>query len=356
LIIDSSGSMAAKVDGRQKMAIAKDVVRTSFTGSIPAYARVAVRAYGHRRKDDCSDLELLTPLGAKNGAQITKTIQTLKPVGMTPITAALEAAGQDFAGREGQRNVIILLSDGKETCPGDPCAAARRLHEAGIQVQINVVGFDVTAEERQQLECIATAGGGKYYNADTAKALQGALAELQKQVAPVQAAAAPATPPPQSKTINLLDPKNGGQAVVVPNDAWLETTVFKGDDPAGLEHKSKHGKRARVFPPGEEAIFAFKDERPATFDTFSVLIPNKGNNLKEYELLVADESMAGPFRSVRKCETVNAKVLPKKGYQECSFPAETAKYLKVKLLSGHETDKHKRGMFLYEFRLLGRLE
>jgi hypothetical protein len=201
LIIDSSGSMAAKLDGRQKMAIAKDVVRTTFTRSIPANAHLAVRAYGHRRKDDCNDLELLTPFGSKNGTQITKTIQTLKPVGMTPITAALEAAGQDFAGREGQRNVIILVSDGKETCPGDPCAVARRLHEAGIQVQINVVGFDATAEERQQLECIAEAGGGKYYNADTAKELQGALAALQTQVAPAQPAAVPTSPP--AKKTNL---------------------------------------------------------------------------------------------------------------------------------------------------------
>jgi hypothetical protein len=43
--------MAAKVDGRQKMAIAKDVVRTTFTKSIPANAHLAVQAYGHRRKE-----------------------------------------------------------------------------------------------------------------------------------------------------------------------------------------------------------------------------------------------------------------------------------------------------------------
>jgi hypothetical protein len=151
-----------------------------------------------------------------------------------------------------------------------------------------------------------------------------------------------------------LDLKNGGQAVVVPDDAWLQTIDGKDDDPAGLTMKSDDYFLARTFPPGEEAIFGFKDERPATFDTFSVLIPKAGNNLKEFELLVADESIAGQFRSVKKCETVNAKIVAKKGCQECLFDTVTAKYLKVKLLSGHQEDK--QGMFLYQFRLLGTLQ
>jgi Ca-activated chloride channel family protein len=205
LIIDASGSMGAKMDSRRKIDIAKEVLLTSLVGKIPANAQVAVRAYGHHRKEDCNDLELLTPFGPKEPARIRQKVQALKPVGNTPIAGTLEAAGKDFAGREGQRNMIVLVSDGKETCQGDPCAVARSLHQAGIQVQIDVIGFDVAADEREQLVCIADAGGGRYYDAANAKefkAIPERIANENKwQVAQAQSAAAPATPAPQSKKI-----------------------------------------------------------------------------------------------------------------------------------------------------------
>lgn len=190
LIIDASGSMAARMGGRSKMDIAKEVM-LGLAADLPADAQVAVRTYGHRRKDDCNDIELLAPLGPKGSAPLDAKVKALRPLGMTPLAASLEAAGKDFAGREGQRNVILLVTDGEETCKGDPCAVAQRLRQAGIQVETNVIGFDVKASERKQLECIARDGGGKYYHAANAKEFQLAAAEVKQQVA----AAAPAPAP-----------------------------------------------------------------------------------------------------------------------------------------------------------------
>jgi Ca-activated chloride channel family protein len=189
LIIDASGSMAARMEGRSKMDIAKEVL-AGLLADLPADAQVAVRAYGHRRKNDCNDIELLAPLGPRGSIPVEGRVNALKPVGMTPIAGSLEAAGKDFTGREGQRNVIILVSDGQETCKGDPCAVARNLRQAGVQVEVNVIGFDVKADERKQLECIAEGGGGRYYNAANAKEFQVAAAEVKQQVA----AAPPASP------------------------------------------------------------------------------------------------------------------------------------------------------------------
>ena len=182
LIIDASGSMAARMEGRSKMDIAKEVL-SGLLADLPADAQVAVRAYGHRRKNDCNDIELLAPLGPRGSAPVEGRVKALKPVGMTPIAGSLEAAGKDFAGREGQRNVVILVSDGQETCKGDPCAVAKGLRQAGVQVEVNVIGFDVKADERKQLECIAEGGGGRYYNAANAKEFQVAAAEVKQQVA-----------------------------------------------------------------------------------------------------------------------------------------------------------------------------
>ncbi len=188
LIIDASGSMAARMGGRSKMDIAKEVL-TGLLADLPADAPVAVRAYGHRHKNDCADMELLASLGPKAAARVEGKVKTLKPLGMTPIAASLEAAGKDFVGREGQRNIVLLVTDGEETCKGEPCAVAKTLRQAGIQVETNVIGFDVKGDERKQLECIAAGGGGKYYHATNAKGFQVAAAEVKQQVA---AAPAPA--------------------------------------------------------------------------------------------------------------------------------------------------------------------
>jgi hypothetical protein len=76
----------------------------------------------------------------------------------------------------------------------------------------------------------------------------------------------------------------------------------------------------------DSVVYAFKNERLATFDTFAVLIPGRGENVKEFELLAGNDSPTGDFDSIGKFTTVNAKVI-KSPYQEFKFPPVTAKYL-----------------------------
>jgi len=340
LIIDASGSMAARLEGRSKMDIAKEVL-TGLLADLPQDAQVAVRAYGHRKKDDCNDLELLAPFGPKDSRQIEGKVQALKPVGMTPITGALEAAAKDFNGWESQRNVVILVSDGEETCKRDPCALVGDLRRAGVQVEVNVIGFDVRGDERKQLECIAKAGGGKYYNASNAGEFRLAAMEVKQQVLQSQPTPPPVKPPEQSKQINLLAPENGGELVAASDDEWLKT----------IDGKTEPTKDYLDIKKGQEGVYAFKDEQAATFETFSAFIPGADdNNLKEFELLVGDESATGKFSSIGKFQLQNVKVLKTGGYQEFKFPAVTAKYFKVTLVS---TQGGSRWVYLYEFRLLG---
>ena len=187
LILDASGSMAGRIEGRGKIDIAKEVL-LGLLGDLPPDARVAVTAYGHRRKGDCADIETLAPLGPRAPERFAEKIRALRPTGMTPIAAALEAVGRDLAGRPSERNVVVLVSDGVETCKGDPCAVARQLRATGAEVRVNVIGFDVKAEERRHLECIADAGGGKYYSAASASEFRLAATEVTRQVAQAQPA------------------------------------------------------------------------------------------------------------------------------------------------------------------------
>ncbi len=73
---------------------------------------------------------------------------------------------------------IILVSDGKETCDPDPCGLVKELKASGVKFVMHVIGFDVTEEERNQLECMATAGGGQYYTAGNAGEFMAAAREV----------------------------------------------------------------------------------------------------------------------------------------------------------------------------------
>ncbi len=172
-----------------------------------------------------------------------------------------------------------------------------------------------------------------------------------RQVSTMEARAPSATPgeaarpagqpePSQNPTaINLLSPENGGQLILAPNKAWSVT----------IDGQEDQFEEVQV---GEEAVYAFKDERAATFDSFSMLIPKSGRNPKEFELFVGD-SPRGPFRSLGTFQPQNLRVMKTGGWQEFKFPPATAKYLKVKLRSNYEDVVW---VDLYEFRLSGQLQ
>jgi hypothetical protein len=71
--------------------------------------------------------------------------------------------------------VVLLVSDGKETCEGDPCATAKALAEADAKLVMHVVGFGVDEVTRSQLQCIARNARGSYFDAASAGQLTGVL-------------------------------------------------------------------------------------------------------------------------------------------------------------------------------------
>lgn len=153
-------------------------------------------------------------------------------------------------------------------------------------------------------------------------------------------AAPPATLSAAAHRTNLLSPGNGGQVVAAAAADWAH--LIDGDEDQG------------VWVGGGEGVFAFKDERPARFDTFAVLIPDTNDlNLKTFELLAGDDSPTGPFTSIGKFDTQNMRLF-KSPYQEFRFQPVTAKYLKVRSLANQRGDNG--AVRAYEFQLFGDLQ
>jgi Ca-activated chloride channel family protein len=173
LILDASGSMWGQIGGENKIVIARRVLRELVT-TLPQERAVGLVAYGHREEGSCSDIELVAPLGELDRAALLRTVDGLAPKGKTPITGAIELALREVAGRD-RGATVVLLSDGLETCGGDPCAAVRAARERGTELVFHVIGFDVGKEDVSSLECAAQAGGGLYLPAENADALAAAL-------------------------------------------------------------------------------------------------------------------------------------------------------------------------------------
>ena len=76
---------------------------------------------------------------------------------------------------KGQK-LVILLTDGEETCDGDPESVLRTLRASGLDIKMYIVGFALDDENLvEQFKNWASLGGGKYYDAQNERDLQTAL-------------------------------------------------------------------------------------------------------------------------------------------------------------------------------------
>ena len=197
--------MSGRIKGETKMAIARRVVRELVT-ALPVNTRLGLVAYGHRKANDCQDIELLIAPDALDKDKFVKAVDALEPRGMTPLSAALEFAAQALKYRESKAS-IVLVSDGLETCGKDPCATARALKAAGADLTAHVVAFDLSAKEARAIECIASETGGRFLQANDAASLKDAL---EMAVAEATVAAAPAPTPDANVTATM---KVSGQVI-----------------------------------------------------------------------------------------------------------------------------------------------
>ncbi len=179
IVLDASGSMAGRVDGKVKMDLAERVVKDLVT-DMPADTNLGLVVYGSRsarEKRDCKDIDLLRPVQPVDARAIETALAKVSPRGMTPIGGALRRAAGALEGKPG-RSTIVLVSDGTETCETDPCAVAREIREGtGIDLRVHSVGLAVAAAERGTLECVAEGGGGTYYPVANEQELRAAMAE-----------------------------------------------------------------------------------------------------------------------------------------------------------------------------------
>lgn len=251
LILDASGSMWGRVDGREKILVAREVVG-DVLADLGEGVELGVIAYGHRSKGDCGDIETVVPAGPVDAGAIMRTVNAITPKGKTPITEAVRRAAAELRHTE-NRATVILVSDGLETCAADPCAAAAELEKSGIDFTVHVVGFDLKNEDTRSLQCLAENTGGKYLSADNAAELSSAIGEVVAEVGPAEPepATRPDEPAPARLSVEVFY-SEGGEG---PDNAYVE--VFSLGEAGGRSAKPvTAGSKNNPFkvPPGRYRV------------------------------------------------------------------------------------------------------
>ena len=179
VVVDASQSMWGQIDGRTKMDIAKKTL-DEVTYWLPDGLDLALRAYGNTsapKQNNCTDSSLLVPFRENNRDYIRMAIAGLRPTGQTPIAYALNQVARDFESSQDDR-IVVMVTDGIESCGGDPVMAARQLGQQGITVHLIGFGLGTGADEdAASLRAIAAASGGRYVTAGSAAELKTALAQ-----------------------------------------------------------------------------------------------------------------------------------------------------------------------------------
>ena len=174
LVLDTSGSMRGRFGKSTRIAVAQQVLTSVIHDDLPQGMPVALRMFTQRPRS--CDTELLVPLSPLDQTTMAATIQGVHIVNSvrTPLAAAIEKVGDDLASVTGPR-IVIIVSDGRETCGGDPVQAVRDLTAKGLDVALDIVGLGLDRAGRKALRAIAHAGNGTYHDARDPKTLEEAI-------------------------------------------------------------------------------------------------------------------------------------------------------------------------------------
>jgi Ca-activated chloride channel homolog len=180
ILLDASSSMLQQTGERAKMEVAKDAVK-SFAKTIAQSSEVSLVVYGHKGTDSdadkgtsCSGIEEVYPMGKYAKEEFHGAVDSFESKGWTPLAGAIQKAGQMSSNYDGN-TTIYIVSDGAETCDGDPVQASKDLLAQNSESTVNIIGFDVDGEAEDQLKAVAEAGNGEYFKADNPEELKNTI-------------------------------------------------------------------------------------------------------------------------------------------------------------------------------------
>ena len=181
VLLDLSGSMneddgagTVKLDGA-KQAISE--VAREFSPAI-TLGLWTYPGSGDYIVDGCSVGDSNYPLGSLEPSRLSAEVDALTASGDTPTGPALRAAIDHMKAAGKASGLVVLVSDGLSNCGPPPCDVAKQVRSEGFDVTAAVVGFQISEDGRNELECIAAETGGAYVDAQDSEELTTAISNF----------------------------------------------------------------------------------------------------------------------------------------------------------------------------------
>ena len=183
VVFDASGSMS----GNETLGIPNsrariDEARSALAQVLPnatKFRHIGLVTYGPGPWNQCNVKLNFKPM--PNAAlPIMSAVNSIVPAGKTPLTQGIEEAAEalDFRTKPG---VVVVITDGEETCGRSPCELGKQLHAAGFKLTVHVVAFRYEGyswtggNSVMDLMCVAEENGGLYVKANSEEELVEAL-------------------------------------------------------------------------------------------------------------------------------------------------------------------------------------
>ncbi|WP_210465282.1 vWA domain-containing protein [Rufibacter roseolus] len=295
-LLDASGSMQAKWETSDRWKVAQRML-ARMADSLDSYANleIALRVYGHQTPvnlKNCKDTKLEVPFAAHNAAAIKKRLQQITPKGNTPITYSLEQSANDFPADANSRNVIVIITDGLESCGGDPCATSLALQKKRVFLKPFIIGLGDDPGYAQQFGCM-----GQYYNASDIKTFQKVLDNvisitLKKTTVSVELTDDAGRPVETNVNLTFLNNVTGqpeynfvhyldlaGKPDVLEIDALLSYDLVVNTLPAvGLQNLNIKPGQHNVFKvKAPQGYLYLRQDAPTSYGSVTALIREKGS-------------------------------------------------------------------------------
>ena len=174
IVFDASGSMAGNtVQGLFSDITRIDEVRKALGQVLPGitkFRKVGLITYGPGPYGQCN-VDLAFPPIPNAADRIMSVVNALNPAGKTPLVAAVKQAAEvlDY---QTEKGVVVLVTDGEETCGGAPCALGQWLKTNSRALTVHVIGYQLRgyswtgAQSILDVKCLAEETGGLYITAE----------------------------------------------------------------------------------------------------------------------------------------------------------------------------------------------
>ena len=265
LILDASGSMNARLpSGSTRINAAKDVL-TNFVSKLPAdpQLNVGLRIYGAvaaaSAPEACQDTKLVLPMKGLDRVALQNAVVQARPKGATPIALSLQQSAADFP-HDQSRKLVILVTDGQESCKGDLAAAKNTFKAAGIAIDLRIIGIDLDKAAQATFAAIGT-----FENATSSLELAAALGRATAGVAD----------PSQVKLPVTVTVTSGGQPLATGPKVSFTSALDAKSVVAFAPAAGAFG--AQLLPGSYTALIETAESGAQTFGGLSVAVgaPNK---------------------------------------------------------------------------------